>query len=225
MNALLLAASTLAIAASSTRTLIPIPTGAASLPKLQKGDAPQEPVSGREGAFALLAVRISPAGTIVDITHLGGLASIADVMRGYILRWRFEPARNAAGESLASTVLVAVVNRAPSLAGAVSPLPKALRPVEASPEHTFPPFPTRMVLPPVPAQARSSGVVLLEVAVDEEGRVASADVVRTSDFFDGIALDTIKRWEFDPATDGGEAVRGRAYVLFSFRPPLRPLER
>jgi TonB family protein len=188
----------------------------ASLPKLQEGAVPSDPVSGRDGAFALLEVDVSPAGTIVDIVELGGLAPMADLMREHVAGWHFEPARNERDEPSESKVLVAVVNRSPALAGAFPPMPKTPRPAEASEDL---PFPERMAMPPVPAQARFSGLVLLELVVDEDGKVASSEVVRSSDGFDGVALDTIQSWEFAPAERDGTAVPARAYVLFSFRPP------
>ena len=190
----------------------------ASLPKLLEGGIPSAPVSGREGGFALIAVHVSAAGTVTDAIEVGGTAAIAELMREHVTAWRFEPARNEIDEPVASTVLVAVVNRAPALAGSVPPLPKAPKPAEASSEM---PFPERMAMPVLPPQARLPGVVLLEVAVGEDGGVASAEVARSSDGFDGVALDTIESWKFAPATRNGTAVAARAYVLFGFRPPPR----
>ena len=190
----------------------------ASLPKLLEGAIPEAPLSGREGGFALLAVRVSTTGTVTETIEVGGAAAIAELVREHVTAWRFEPARNELDEAVPSTVLVAVVNRAPALAGSIPPFPKTPRPAETPSEM---PFPERMAMPVLPPQARLPGVVLLEVAVGEDGEVASADVARSSDGFDGVALDTIESWKFAPATRNGTAVAGRAYVLFGFRPPPR----
>jgi TonB family protein len=189
-----------------------------SLPKLQDGTVPMDPVSGREGAFTILEVRVSPAGTIAGVTELGGLTAIADLMREHIAGWRFEPARNEGNEPIPSSVLVAVVNRAPALGGAIPPLPKTPRPAEASADIAFP---KRIAMPLLPPQASVPGTVLLEVEVREDGSVHSAKAIRSSGGFDGVALDTIESWEFEPATRDGKSVAARAYALFSFRPPPR----
>ncbi len=190
----------------------------ASLPKLQEGNVPSGPVSGREGAFAILEVQVSAAGNVTDAVEIGGAAEIADLLRQHVVEWRFEPARTESDEPVASTVLVALVNRAPALAGSIPPLPKTPRPAEASSET---PYPERIAMPPLPPQASLPGVVLLEVEVGKDGGVASAAVVRTSDGFDGVALDTIESWKFAPATQNGVSVAARAYILFAFRPPRR----
>jgi TonB family protein len=191
-------------------------TGA--LPRLQEGRVPSGPVSGREGAFAILEIQISAAGIVTDAVEIGGVAAIADLVRQHVVEWRFEPARNERDEPVASTVLVALVNRAPALVGSIPPLPRTPRPAEASSEI---PYPERIAMPPLPPQSSLSGVVLLEVEVGKDGEVAAADVVRSSDGFDGVALDTIESWKFAPATRNGTAVAARAYVLFAFRPPPR----
>ncbi len=187
----------------------------ASLPKLKEGNVPSAHVSGREGAFAILEVQISAAGRVTDAIQLAGAAPIGDLVRQHVVGWRFEPARNERDEPVSSTVLVALVNRAPALGGSIPPLPKTPRPVEASSAIAYP---ERIAMPPVPPQASQSAVVLLEVEVGKDGDVASADVVGSSDGFDGIALDTIRSWKFAPATRNGATVAARAYVLFAFRP-------
>jgi protein TonB len=199
-------------------TLLLLTALTVSLPKLQEGPVPSEPISGREGAFAILEVHVSAAGTVEGAVEVGGAAPIAQLMRESVVNWRFEPARNESDEAVGSKVLLVVVTRAPALGGSVPPLPKAPRPAEASSEI---PFPERIPMPELPPQARFPGVVLLEVEIGEEGEVASARVARSSDSFDGVALDTIKSWKFAPATRNGTPIPARAYVLFSFRPPLR----
>jgi TonB family protein len=189
----------------------------ASLPKLQEGRVPEAPLSGREGGYAILEIQVSADGRVTRAVELGGVSAIAELMREHVAGWRFEPARSQSNEPVASTVLVVAVNRAPALAASIAPLPKAPRPAEASSEL---PFPERMAMPLLPPQARFPGVVLLEVTVGEDGEVASAEVAGPSDNFDGVALDTIESWKFAPATRNGTAVAARAYVLFSFRPPL-----
>jgi protein TonB len=188
----------------------------AALPKLLEGDVPDGPLSGREGAFAILELRISPEGTVVEVAAREGEPGLAELLRERVLGWRFESARDDEDEPVASTVSLTILNRAPALGGALPPLPKTPRPADSSSEVAFP---TRMAMPPLPPQATLPGVVLLECAVGEDGAVDSAKAIRSSGGFDGVALDTIEDWRFEPARRGSAAVASRAYALFGFRPP------
>lgn len=76
--------------------------------------------------------------------------------------------------------------------------------------------------PPVyPAEARRrglSGEVLVEFVVNEEGRVLSPRVVRSSDpVFDAATLRAVERWRFEPGRKNGKPVSFRmtAPVVFT----------
>jgi protein TonB len=72
-----------------------------------------------------------------------------------------------------------------------------------------PPVPTKRVNPehPLPAmQARVAGTVILEVLVDEQGRVADARVTRSIPLLDQAALDAARQWEFTRTVVNGEPV-------------------
>jgi len=65
--------------------------------------------------------------------------------------------------------------------------------------------------PPYPSVARRrgyEGTVLLEVLVDEEGRVADLQVADSSGHavLDRVAVHSVRRWRFEPATRGDEKV-------------------
>ena len=97
------------------------------------------------------------------------------------------------------------------------PTPPATTVFVASPQMTtrcsgvgFPGNPPRKIAhvrPVYPLAARRahvSGVVLVEVEIDEQGHVSHPRVVRSVPLLDRAALDAVAIWQFEPATLRGE---------------------
>lgn len=65
---------------------------------------------------------------------------------------------------------------------------------------------------------KKEGLVVLQVSVDEQGRVANPAIVRHSDAeFDAAALEAVRRWEYSPATLHGKPVAVYLTITVSFR--------
>ncbi len=60
--------------------------------------------------------------------------------------------------------------------------------------------------PPEAQQARIQGVVILEVVVGADGKVTSANVLRSIPMLDQAAIDAVRQWEFTPTILNGVAV-------------------
>jgi outer membrane biosynthesis protein TonB len=80
--------------------------------------------------------------------------------------------------------------------------------------------------PPVsqPPQAVSGGEVLLELAVDLNGRIRDIQALRATPPFTTLVLDAVRSWNFSPATTTNPNERPRAtessvLVAGVFRPP------
>jgi len=76
--------------------------------------------------------------------------------------------------------------------------------------------------PDYPREARASrheGIVLLEVVVNEQGRAAKVEVLRSSGDvqLDRAAMAAVSRWTFNPATAGGRPVAAQVEVPVRFR--------
>jgi TonB family protein len=72
-----------------------------------------------------------------------------------------------------------------------------------------PPKRTKQVNPEYPEIAKSAkvqGVVIMEIVVDEQGRVAEARVLRSIPLLDQAALDAVRQWEFTPTMLNGSPV-------------------
>jgi TonB family protein len=78
--------------------------------------------------------------------------------------------------------------------------------------HGAAPTPQRVrdvppVYPPVAVQAGVQGVVAVEAAIDERGRVTDARVVRSAHWvLDQSALNAVRQWEFAPAVVDGARI-------------------
>jgi len=75
----------------------------------------------------------------------------------------------------------------------------------------------RPVYPPIAIASGIQGTVIVEAAVDGEGRVIDARVVESVPLLDQPTLSAIRQWQFDPATVTGDRVV--VTVRASFTPP------
>lgn len=85
--------------------------------------------------------------------------------------------------------------------------------------NVSPPQKIRNVHPQYPAAARAdrvSGVVIIEVVVDEEGRIAETDVVRSVPGLDEAALEAVTQWEYRPTLLNGVPVPVMMPVTVNF---------
>jgi len=76
------------------------------------------------------------------------------------------------------------------------------------------------VVPAYPEQARSvgrEGVVILKIVIDEEGRVASVEVMRGDEPFASAAVRAVQSWRYRPATLGGTPISIYRIVKVPFR--------
>ncbi len=64
----------------------------------------------------------------------------------------------------------------------------------------------RPVYPPIAESARVQGIVIVEIRIDEDGRVSDARVIRPVALLDQAALDAVLQWEFEPTMLNGRPV-------------------
>ena len=73
------------------------------------------------------------------------------------------------------------------------------------------------IWPPDAQQARVQGVVILEVLIDEVGKVADARVLRSIPLLDLAAIEAVRQWEFEPTLPNGVPVPVIMTVTVQFR--------
>ncbi len=81
------------------------------------------------------------------------------------------------------------------------------------------PTPIKQSPPVVPAGlARESGVIHVSFIIDTNGKVPDAKVLKsTNDKLNQVAIDTVRTWQFKPATNVGVEIPVRAIVPLRFK--------
>jgi TonB family protein len=189
------------------------------------GTVPAVPVMVVGGGEVLLELAVSREGRVTTVSPLRTTPPFTDLVVGAVRGWQFISAEEdvpaSAGKPASrmpvpSAVLVAAVFRPPALSGPTLGEPSRDM---ASPSAEAP-FPLATTVPQFPPLALNSGVVLVEVQVDGDGKVADATVRRSAPPFDDAALKAARLWSFRPARVRGTPVRTRAYILFGFPVPV-----
>jgi protein TonB len=70
--------------------------------------------------------------------------------------------------------------------------------------------------PPAAKSVRASGVVKVEVTIDENGEVAQIGKASGHTMLQAAAKDAIRKWRFKPFTRDGQPVKANGYVSFNF---------
>lgn len=118
----------------------------------------------------------------------------------------------APAEAVAPPALPGPVDTAPAEAKPIGPVVLGAELSASCPEHIAPGFPT------LSRRMGETGITLLRVELDEQGRVATARVVTGSGFarLDEAALTAVKTWRCTPAQRDGQPVRAVALQPFKF---------
>lgn len=135
-------------------------------------------------------------------------------------------------------VLLACEYKAPDPAPAISvpdpPTPRAEYPLHRVPPPPRPGDPLRdpevrprllkSVDPVYPEDARRhrvSGIVILEIVIEADGRVGAGRVLKPLPFgLTQAAIDAVGKWRYSPAMDRGRAVRSLQQVTVKFNPEV-----
>ena len=83
-----------------------------------------------------------------------------------------------------------------------------------------PPVPVRTPPPDYPTQLKRdgvSGMVVVNVVIDEDGKVADVEVRKSTNVeFEKPALDAVKNWRFKPGKKEGNAIRCKVALPLKF---------
>ncbi len=130
--------------------------------------------------------------------------------------WLRPPSRTYRGGSGGSPVLSADSPATPIQSGnvagaAATAAPAGQEAVSATRIKYVPP-----VYPPDAVEMGVEGVVVVEIGIDELGKVSDAKVVQGSPLLNQAALDAVRQWEYAPAVRDGKPTAIRATVTVGF---------
>jgi len=72
------------------------------------------------------------------------------------------------------------------------------------------------VYPTIARNMRLTGVVKVELVIDEEGQVTKVQNTSGPAMLQRAAMDAVKKWKFKPFTRGGQATKATGFVSFNF---------
>jgi len=72
------------------------------------------------------------------------------------------------------------------------------------------------IYPPTARTLRQTGVVRVEVVVDEEGKVTEVQNLTGPPLLQTAARDAVRKWKFKPFTRDGQPVKATGYLSFNF---------
>jgi protein TonB len=75
---------------------------------------------------------------------------------------------------------------------------------------------TNPVYPPTARTLRQTGVVRVEVTVDEEGKVTGVQNLSGPTLLQTAARDAVRKWKFKPFTRDGQPVKATGFLSFNF---------
>jgi protein TonB len=71
-------------------------------------------------------------------------------------------------------------------------------------------------MPPEASAAGITGIVIVEITIDETGKVSDARIVRSIPMLDAAALETVREWQFEPTIVDGKPVPVKTTVTVNF---------
>jgi TonB family protein len=181
--------------------------------RLLDGKPPALPPLAAEGGLVGLELRITSSGIVQEVVVIDDSPPFTEEMKKVVRLWRFEPPKGEGPERVAAFALF----RAPTLLGGTPPPPKRL----SNPSLEIP-YPATTATPAYPPQAFESGVVMLEVAVDEQGAVSGVEILAGVGGFDAVAVEAARKFRFEPAKREGIPVASYAVLILGFPQPVGP---
>jgi TonB family protein len=104
----------------------------------------------------------------------------------------------------------------PQISKPTEETPKDASPIDVGSLVAYATSQPKPVYPPAAKTLRSSGIVKVEVTVNEKGDVAEVQKTSGPSMLQGAAKDAIKKWKFKPFVRDGQPVRATGFVSFNF---------
>lgn len=186
--------------------------------------APVYPEAARAAkvqGLVILEVLIDGAGAVTDARVLKSIPELDMAALDAVKQWKYQPTTlNGKPVQTWATVTVSFSledsgRTAPPAAVSAPQSPVQWPPAMGGQQpirvggNVAPPERIKYVAPVYPQEAQDagvSGIVILEIAVDRDGKVAGAHVLRSIPLLDQAAVDAVMQWEYTPVLLDGAPV-------------------
>jgi len=171
-----------------------------------------------------LAVNLDGTGQITNVQTLRDIPTVTTQATIALQNWTYAPA-TLNGRHVPSTLIVNVVFDPAFLENNNIPLgpPESFQPTNPKATPYTPPQLFTATFPPYPANGRGSGAVVLDVAVNSQGKIAHVATVRDVPTLTAAAAAALQNWSFSAAIYGNTPLASKVVVAMVFRNPAMAL--
>lgn len=186
---------------------------------------PEAAKAARVTGVVIAEVMIDEGGNVASANILRSVAGLDQAALEAVRQWKYQPTtlNGQPVKTMATVTINFTLDDAPAAASqpATAVWPPAFvgqQPVRVG-GNIAPPERIKYVSPTYPQEAQDAGVtgiVILEIAVDGNGKVAGAHVMRSIPMLDQAAVDAVMQWEYTPVLLNGAPVPVMMTVTVNF---------
>jgi Gram-negative bacterial TonB protein C-terminal len=171
-----------------------------------------------------LAVNLDGTGQITNIQTLRDIPTVTTQATLALQNWTYAPA-SLNGKPVPSTLIAHIVFDPAFLDSNNIPLgpPASFQPPNPKATPYTPPQLFTATFPPYPANGQTSGAVVLDVAINSQGKIVHVTTVRDVPTLTTAAAAALQNWSFSAATYGNTPLASKVVVAMVFRNPATAL--
>jgi outer membrane biosynthesis protein TonB len=171
-----------------------------------------------------LAVNLDATGQIMNVQTLRDIPTVTTQATLAVQNWTYAPA-SLNGKNVRSTLIVNIVFDPAFLESNNIPLgpPESFQPPNPKATSYTPPQLFTATFPPYPTNGLGSGAVVLDVAVNSQGKIAHVATVRDVPTLTAAAAAALQHWSFSAAIYGNTPLASKVVVAMVFRNPATAL--
>jgi outer membrane biosynthesis protein TonB len=171
-----------------------------------------------------LAVNLDATGQIMNIQTLRDIPTLTTQATITLQNWTYAPA-SLNGKPVPSTLVVNIVFDPAFLGSNNIPLgpPESFQPPNPKATPYAPPQLFTATFSPYPTNGLGTGAVVMDVAVNSQGKIAEVTTVRAVPTLTATAAAALQNWSFSAAIYGNTPVASKVVVAMVFRNPATAL--
>jgi Gram-negative bacterial TonB protein C-terminal len=182
------------------------------------------PASTVAAGVVTLAVNLDATGQIMNVQTLRDIPTVTTQATLAVQNWTYAPA-SLNGKRVPSTLIVHIVFDPAFLDSNNIPLgpPESVQPPNPKATPYTPPQLFTATFPPYPANGQTSGAVVLDVAINSQGKIARVTTVHDVPTLTAAAAAALQSWSFSAASYRNTPVASKVVVAMVFRNPATAL--